>query len=157
MLTAKSSEDDLVYGLQIGADDYLVKPFSPRELMARVMSLLRRTKNSESTDRGKTMSFNKSFLSIDPERYEVKLGGTAVSLTPIEFKLLEILAKYPKRVFGRSELVNLIQGDDFEGMDRTIDVHIKNIRQKIGDDPKTPTFIATVYGIGYKFQVDSDE
>ncbi|MFD3257839.1 response regulator transcription factor [Paenibacillus lentus] len=157
MLTAKSSEDDLVHGLLIGADDYLVKPFSPRELMARVMSLLRRTKSSGGADRGNMMSFNRSYLTINPEGHEVKIGGTAVSLTPIEFKLLETLAKHPKRVFGRSELVNLIQGDDFEGMDRTIDVHIKNIRQKIGDDPKTPTFIATVYGIGYKFQVDSDE
>ncbi|EES73395.1 response regulator transcription factor [Paenibacillus sp. MB22_1] len=157
MLTAKSGEDDLVHGLLIGADDYLVKPFSPRELMARVISLLRRSKSAGYTTQEKKISFGGNRLSIDPERHEVTVRGEIVQLTPIEFKLLETLAKHPKRAFSRFELVNLIQGDDFEGMERTIDVHIKNIRQKIGDDPKNPSFIITVYGVGYKFQEVPDE
>lgn len=157
MLTAKSSEDDLVHGLLIGADDYLVKPFSPRELMARVISLLRRSKSARTSTQGKKTSYGKNHLSIDSERHEVMVKGKTVQLTPIEFKLLETLAKYPKRAFSRFELINLIQGDDFEGMERTIDVHIKNIRQKIGEDPKKPTFLITVYGVGYKFQGVPDE
>lgn len=157
MLTAKSSEDDMVNGLLIGADDYITKPFSPRELLARVISLLRRSQLSTNPEKGRPLTFEGNRLSIDPELHEVKVSGKLVPLTPIEFKLLEILARHPKRAFSRFELVNLIQGDTFEGFERTIDVHIKNVRQKIGDDPKHPTFIATVFGIGYKFQVNPDE
>ncbi|MGP0584840.1 response regulator transcription factor [Paenibacillus timonensis] len=157
MLTAKSNEDDLVHGLLIGADDYLVKPFSPRELIARVISLLRRSKSARSTTQGKKISFGGNRLSIDSVRHEILVKGDPVQLTPIEFKLLETLAKHPRRAFTRFELVNLIQGDDFEGMERTIDVHIKNIRQKIGEDPKNPSFLVTVYGVGYKFEGVPDE
>lgn len=155
MLTAKSSEDDMVNGLMIGADDYITKPFSPREMLARVISLLRRSNHPE---QGNTslLSYAQGRLTMDLERYEVKIQEEPVSLTPMEFKLLEILAKHPKRVFSRLELVNLSQGHTYEGFERTIDVHIKNIRQKIGDDPKHPVFIGTVFGVGYKFLVSPD-
>ncbi|MNC26643.1 Transcriptional regulatory protein YycF [compost metagenome] len=156
MLTAKSSEDDMVNGLMIGADDYITKPFSPRELLARVISLLRRTNQREQGNMS-LLSYAQSSLTMDLERYEVRIHEEPVSLTHMEFKLLEILAKHPKRVFSRLELVNLTQGDTFEGFERTIDVHIKNIRQKIGDDPKHPVFIGTVFGVGYKFLVSPDD
>ncbi|WCF10920.1 response regulator transcription factor [Paenibacillus thiaminolyticus] len=157
MLTAKSSEDDMVNGILIGADDYIMKPFSPRELVVRVISLLRRSQLPVAAQPDKSLSFGNNHLTIDSQRHEVKVRGELVSLTPIEFKLLELLAKHPKRAFSRLELVNLIQGDTFEGFERTIDVHIKNIRQKIGDNPRKPNFIATVFGVGYKFQVNPDE
>ncbi|WP_410514199.1 response regulator transcription factor [Paenibacillus sp. BR2-3] len=157
MLTAKSSEDDIVNGLLIGADDYITKPFSPRELLARIISLLRRSHLQPNREEEHALAFGGGRLSINSGLHEVRMDGEILSLTPIEFKLLEILARHPKRAFSRYELVNLIQGDDFEGFERTIDVHIKNIRQKIGDDPKRPSFIATVFGIGYKFQVSADE
>lgn len=157
MLTAKSSEDDMINGLMIGADDYITKPFSPRELLARVISLLRRSNHSEQENNTSLMSFAQGRLTVDLERYEVKFQDEPVPLTPMEFKLLEILAKHPKRVFSRLELVNLSQGDTFEGFERTIDVHIKNIRHKINDDPKHPEFIGTVFGVGYKFLVNTDE
>lgn len=156
MLTAKSSEDDMVNGLMIGADDYITKPFSPRELLARVISLLRRTNQREQGNMS-LLSYAQSSLTMDLERYEVRIHEEPVSLTHMEFKLLEILVKHPKRVFSRLELVNLTQGDTFEGFERTIDVHIKNIRQKIGDDPKHPVFIGTVFGVGYKFLVSPDD
>ncbi|MNC51805.1 Transcriptional regulatory protein BaeR [compost metagenome] len=125
--------------------------------MARVVSLLRRSQDFQSSQKTNSLSFSGGQLTIDQERYEVKVNGEMVSLTPIEFKLLDTLAKHPQRVFSRFELVNLIQGDRFEGFERTIDVHIKNVRQKIGDDPKQSTYIATVFGVGYKFQVNPDE
>lgn len=156
MLTAKSSEDDMVNGLLMGADDYITKPFSPRELLVRVISLLRRAQLQAERGGENIVVFGGGRLSIDPDLHEIRVDGEAVSLTPIEFKLLEILSRHPKRAFSRLELVNLIQGDTFEGFERTIDVHIKNVRQKIGDDPKRPVFIATVFGIGYKFQVSED-
>jgi DNA-binding response OmpR family regulator len=156
MLTAKSNEDSKVNGLLIGADDYMTKPFSPRELTARVISLLRRTARSE--DPGNMqLSFLNKRLVIDQERHEVLLNGSVLNLTALEFKLLMTIASRPKKVYSRLELINLIQGNVFEGYERTIDVHIKNLRNKLRDDPKSPTFIATVYGVGYKFLVDQDE
>lgn len=155
MLTAKSNEDDKVNGLLIGADDYLTKPFSPRELTARVVSLLRRAQMQEPKERN-TIQLGQE-LTIDLEDHEVFMKGEPVYLTPIEFKLLVTLAKHPKRVFSRMELINQIQGYTFEGYERTVDVHIKNLRQKIGDDPKQPKYIKTVFGVGYKFQVMQDE
>ncbi|BCG60390.1 response regulator transcription factor [Paenibacillus sp. URB8-2] len=156
MLTAKSHEDDKINGLMIGADDYLVKPFSPRELVARVFTLLRRTRSG--TDHKEQMlHFLGKRLQIDPEKHEITLDGETIPLTPIEFKLLLTLASHPKKAFSRLELVNLIQGYAYEGYERTVDVHIKNLRQKLGDDPKNPTFIATVFGVGYRLTVNPDE
>lgn len=155
MLTAKSNEDDKVNGLLIGADDYVTKPFSPRELTARVVSLLRRSQAQETKER-EFLQFDHN-LTVDLENHEVFLKGEPVYLTPIEFKLLVTLAKHPKRVFSRMELINQIQGYAFDGYERTVDVHIKNLRQKIGDDPKHPTYISTVFGVGYKFQVTHHE
>jgi DNA-binding response OmpR family regulator len=150
MLTAKSSEDDKVTGLYIGADDYLTKPFSPRELVGRVRAILRRTKgNTELTD---VLEFNDSDLFIDIPKHIVKKAGQEVSLTPNEFKVLLTLAQNSQKVFSRSHLVSMAFGYDFEGYDRTVDTHIKNLRQKIEDNAKEPKYIITVYGVGYKFE-----
>ncbi len=147
MLTAKSSEEERIKGLGIGADDYVVKPFSPRELVARVKALLRRTRRDEK----KVLSFNKGLLIIETTSMEVKKDGRIVTLTPTEFKILLLLAENPQKVFTRLQIVNTVQGYDFEGYDRVIDAHIKNIRRKIEDNPQKPLFIKTVYGTGYKF------
>lgn len=146
MLTAKSEEEDRIAGLGLGADDYIVKPFSPREVVARVKALLRRTKGLK-----KTTSFNRMNLVIDSPNFKIIKNGSPVILTPTEFKLLQCLAERPEQVFTRLQLVNVILGYDYEGYDRTIDAHIKNIRHKIEDDPKNPSYIKTVYGLGYRF------
>jgi DNA-binding response OmpR family regulator len=147
MLTAKSSEDDRVKGLGIGADDYVVKPFSAKELVARVKAHLRRTVSSKK----KIISFNSGILTINPLTREVTKRGNAVSLTTTEFKLLLSIAEKPQMVFSRLQLINIVQGFDFEGFDRVVDAHIKNLRQKIEDNTRKPLFIKTVYGSGYKF------
>jgi len=152
MLTAKSEEEDRVRGLGIGADDYVVKPFSPRELVARVKALLRRTGGT-----GKTLSFNIGDLVINSSSFEIRKGGALVVMTPTEFKILQRLAERPNHVFTRLQLVNVVLGYDFEGYDRTIDAHIKNIRQKIDDNPRTPLYIKTIYGLGYRFIGIPDE
>ncbi|OGR00552.1 MAG: DNA-binding response regulator [Deltaproteobacteria bacterium RIFOXYD12_FULL_55_16] len=150
MLTAKSSEEERVAGFALGADDYVVKPFSPRELMFRVKAVLKRAQKQDLT--GATVaSFNKGILVVDGHRYEVKKKGHSVSLTPTEFKVLFTLAAHPDRVMTRDALVDQALGYQFEGYERSIDAHIKNLRQKIEDEPKRPSFILTVYGIGYKF------
>jgi DNA-binding response OmpR family regulator len=146
MLTAKSEEEDRIRGLGIGADDYVVKPFSPREVVARVKALLRRTGRT-----GKTLSFNSGDLVINSSSFEIWKGGALVVMTPTEFKILQRFAERPNQVFTRLQLVNVVLGYDFEGYDRTIDAHIKNIRQKIDDNPKNPSYIKTVYGLGYRF------
>jgi DNA-binding response OmpR family regulator len=147
MLTAKSSEEDRVKGLGLGADDYVVKPFSPRELVARVKAHLRRTV----TARGKVLSFNKGMLTIDPAAREVKKRKQSVTLTATEFKILLSMAEKPQVVFSRLQIMNIAQGFDFEGFDRVVDAHIKNLRQKIEDNAREPLFIKTIYGSGYKF------
>ena len=152
MLTARSSEDDRVKGLGIGADDYVVKPFSPRELVARVKAHLRRSRKDER----KTLSFNKGLLKLDTAAVEVIKAGKKVPLTTKEFKILLLLAERPQAVFSRFQIVNAVQGYDFEGYDRVIDAHIKNIRHKIEDDPQRPVFVKTVYGAGYKFIGEPD-
>ncbi|MDI3311014.1 MAG: response regulator transcription factor [Thermoanaerobacterium sp.] len=154
MLTAKVSEDDKVYGFTIGADDYLTKPFSPRELAMRVKAILRRTKDDLPLN--DIFTFNNGDLVIDTRSYEVKKKGRIVNLTPNEYKLLIVMAQNPNKVFARSELIEKAFGYDFDGFDRTIDAHIKNLRQKIEDDPKNPTYIKTVYGAGYKFGEEND-
>ena len=152
MLTAKSSENDRVKGLGLGADDYIVKPFSARELVARVKAHLRRTKKNED----RILSFNRSLLKIDTQSMEVIKGGRRIALTHTAFKMLITLSERPQHVFSRSQLVNIVQGFDFEGYDRVIDAHMKNIRHKIEDEPQKPVFIKTVYGAGYKFMGTPD-
>ena len=150
MLTAKAEEEYVVAGFDLGADDYVTKPFSPRQLMARVEALLRRT-TAEAIPLSKLLSYNQGDLVIDSDRHEVRKDGQLVALTPIEYKLLLTFAKYPKKVFTRDELVTMVLGADYEGFDRTIDAHVKNLRQKIESDTKDPKYILTVHGIGYRF------
>lgn len=153
MLTAKSAEDDRVKGLCIGADDYVIKPFSVRELVARVNAHLRRSKK----DAKKELFFNKGVLVIDTLAQEVKKNGTVVPLTNTEFRILLSLAERPNIIFSRLQLINIVQGFDFEGFDRVVDTHVKNLRHKIEDNPQTPSFIKTVYGMGYKFIGELDK
>ena len=156
MLTAKSSEEERVAGFGLGADDYIVKPFSPREMVARVKAVLKRAQRKD-TSVTALMSFNNGLLIIDTRSYEVKKKGLPVTLTPAEFKIISVLAGSPGRVFSRGELVDSALGYQFEGYERSIDAHIKNIRHKIEDDPKNPLFINTIYGVGYKFSGKTDD
>ncbi len=153
ILTAKSGEEDRIKGLGIGADDYVVKPFSPRELVARVKAQLRRSGRTKK----RLLSYNKGALTIDVSHREVFRDGRIVILTPTEFKILLSLAEQPGWVFSRDQLVTIAQGFDFEGYDRTIDAHVKNLRHKIERDSREPEFIRTVYGLGYKFTGTLDE
>jgi len=149
MLTAKVSENSRIKGLSLGADDYLIKPFDPREVVARVRAVLRRTEDMQLlADR---VRFNGGHLTIDSLKHHVYCNDELVNLTPSEYKLLLALAKYPQRHFTRDELIEKALGYDFDGDSRTIDQHVKNIRQKIERDPKDPQYIVTVYGSGYRF------
>ena len=150
MLTAKIDEEDVLQGLDIGADDYVAKPFSPRQLVARVAAVLRRL-DDEAVPLSSMLSYDNDDLVIDVLKYEVKKNGTVVNLTPNEYKILMTMVKYPSKTFTREELVCMVLGEDFDGYDRTIDAHIKNLRQKIENDPKTPKYILTVHGVGYRF------
>jgi DNA-binding response OmpR family regulator len=150
MLTAKASEEERVSGLALGADDYLVKPFSPRELVLRVRAILRRTQGGE-TPLVATLSFDGGALEVDTVQHEVRRGGEAVELTPNEYRLLVTLTRYPGRVYSRFELINHVQGYEYEGYERTIDAHVKNLRKKIEPDPKHPRYVETVFGVGYRF------
>jgi len=148
MLTARSTEEDKLRGLDLGADDYVTKPFSPRELVARVRVILRRSIQEEEP----LPPLQIGQLRIDFVAHEVWLAGEVVHLTPKEFKLLETLAHEPGRAFSRSELVDRVFGLEYEGFERTIDVHLMNVRKKIEADPNHPLYLLTVYGIGYKFR-----
>ena len=150
MLTAKVEDADIINGLGIGADDYLTKPFSPRQLVARVEAVLRRV-SSEAVPLTNEFSFHDGDLVIDGLRHEIRKNGQFVALTPNEYKILVTMSKYPSKVFTREELIELALGDDYDGFDRVIDTHIKNIRQKLGDDGRTPRYILTVHGTGYRF------
>lgn len=152
MLTAKASEEERVAGLRLGADDYLAKPFSPRELVARVEAVLRRARG----DVDGALGFDGGRLVIDRETREVSVDGTPAPLTRSEFDLLLALALRPGRVFSRYELVTRVQGYDYEGYERAIDVHVKNLRKKLGEDPKAPRYVLTVTGVGYKFGAKPD-
>lgn len=146
MLTAKTTDQDKLIGLGLGADDYVTKPFSPRELAARVRTVLRRLPGERGPEKIEYGTFTLDFL----ER-EAFLAGRPLNLTKVEFKLLGVLVKEPGRVFSRGELIEKALGYDFEGFDRTIDVHILNLRRKLEPDPRQPRYIKTVYGGGYKF------
>lgn len=148
MLTARVEETDKLIGLEVGADDYIVKPFSPRELVARVRAIMRRVASPKETLQSPIVVGN---LTIDPVRRSARLGERRIDLTTTEFDLLWALAESPGRVFTRLELLDKVQGYAYEGYERTIDVHIKNLRRKIETSPQKPEYILTVYGAGYKF------
>lgn len=150
MLTAKVDEDDKIEGLTIGADDYITKPFSPRELVSRVKALLRRSYR-DSNPLAEKLVFNDGDLEVDIDKMIVRKKRENIYLTSNEFKILSSLLTRPGQVFSREQLIELAFGYDYDGFDRTIDTHIKNIRQKIEDNPKSPNYIITVYGVGYKF------
>jgi DNA-binding response OmpR family regulator len=147
ILTAKGTEDERVRGLGLGADDYVVKPFSPRELVARVKAHLRRSQRKEN----QILSFNRGGLKISIPSMEVKTKDTLVSLTKTEFKILLYLAQRPQVVVSRLQLINNVLGYEFEGYERVIDAHVKNIRHKIEKDSQKPLYVGTIYGAGYKF------
>ena len=158
MLTARATEDDKLRGLGLGADDYITKPFSPRELVARIRTVLRRSapkpQRAPATRERARLQFGE--LTLDLERHEVRRTDKNIALTPAEFRLLESLARSPGRVFTRQELVERAFGYDYEGLDRTIDAHIMNLRKKIEPDRLHPSLIVTVYGVGYKFLADAE-
>ena len=148
-LSAKDDETDRLVGLNIGGDDYVTKPFHVKEIIARVYSLLRRTRGEVLQQ---TTSYRVRDLTIDKEKFTVLRGGQPIVLTPTEFALLEVLASSPDRVFSRMQLMDKIQGGySFEGYERTIDTHIRNLRKKLEPNPAQPSYIQAVYGIGYKF------
>ncbi len=147
VLTARSEETDKLIGLELGADDYVTKPFSPRELVARVRAVLRRGRGDD-TDDAAPMSFDG--LVIDADRHEVSVDGTPVELTNLEFQLLVTLADTPGRVFTRRQLIERVWGWDFYGDERLVDVHVRNLRKSLGDSADDPRFIGTVRGVGYK-------
>jgi two-component system alkaline phosphatase synthesis response regulator PhoP len=148
MLTARVEESDKLIGLELGADDYVTKPFSPRELVARVRSVLRRAQGMPP----KPERISLGEITIDLSRHSVEVAGQPVDLTPTEFDLLATMMEDPGRAFTRSQLLESVQGYAYEGYERTIDVHIKNLRQKIEQQAGSPQLIKTVYGIGYKFE-----
>jgi DNA-binding response OmpR family regulator len=152
MLTAKHGEQERVVGLELGADDYVTKPFSPRELVARVRAILRRT--ARETERPAASPAAVGGLVLDPTTHEVRLHGRLIDLTTKEFDLLQLLLGHPNRVFTRDFLLEHIWGYDYFGSTRTVDMHISRLREKIEDAPNTPTYIMTVRGVGYKLKKD---
>ena len=153
MLTARVEEMDRIIGLELGADDYVTKPFSPRELVSRVRAVLRRANSSQAP----SSVIRAGDLVIDPESRTVIRGEDSIDLTTTEFDLLVVLTRTPGRVFSRMELLDRVQGTSFEGYERTIDVHVKNLRKKIEADPRKPRYILTVYGAGYRFVADHSQ
>ena len=152
MLTARVEETDRLIGLEIGADDYVLKPFSPREVVARVKVILRRSGNTAATEN----LIQVGRLTIDLEKHSVRYAEKQVELTPTEFEILVVLARQPRRVFSRLQIMEQAQGSAFEGYERTIDAHIKNLRIKLELDPKHPVLIQTVFGLGYKLEPDEN-
>lgn len=147
MLTARTEDVDRVAGLEIGADDYVVKPFNPRELLARVRAVLRRTSGAE------TMStIRAGSLTIDLDSHEVRIDDRPIELTPMEFEVLTTLAEHPGRVYSRHQLMDVLYGQTYASTERTIDTHVKNLRRKLEPDPQRPTFVLTVHGVGYKLR-----
>jgi DNA-binding response OmpR family regulator len=152
MLTSRTEEVDRIVGLSTGADDYLTKPFSPGELVARIRAMLRRprTGNREAAEEDAPMKFGE--LTIDLGRREVRLGEEQVSLTALQFDLLATLASRPGLVFSRRQLLERVWGDDYFGGDHVVDVHVANLRKKVEDDPSSPRYVQTVRGVGYRFR-----
>lgn len=146
MLTARIEDTDKIVGLELGADDYVTKPFNPRELVARVRAVLRRTTGAAPA----VETLRAGALLLDMGGHQAILDGRPLDLTPTEFELLAVLLRTPGRAFTRLELLDRVQGDAYEGYERTIDAHIKNLRAKLGDDPRRPRYIQTVFGVGYK-------
>lgn len=149
ILTAKMEESDKVLGLELGADDYVTKPFGMRELTARIRAVLRRLEKSQTSDKNAVLRAGD--LMIDPDAYLCQLDGKNINLTPSEFDLLTVLMRNPGRAFSRTDLLDMLQGTSFEGYERTIDVHVRNLRTKIENDPSNPEYVETVYGVGYRF------
>ncbi|MHB8333682.1 MAG: response regulator transcription factor [Acidimicrobiales bacterium] len=154
MLTAKVAEEDRIRGLELGADDYMTKPFSPREFVLRVQAVLRRTRVQVFDDG--PMSFGHHEVEIDEDRHEVRVRGETVELTPTEWGLLVALGTTPGRVYSRYELINRVRGYEFEGYERTIDSHVKNLRHKIEREPSDPVIVETVLGVGYRLGLARD-
>lgn len=150
MVTAKVQEQHVLEGLQMGADDYILKPFSLKEMEARIEAVLRRSEPYPGP-LAKSFSFHDGDLMVDFEKNEVKKKQMVIALTPSEMNILAVLIKFPGKVFSRSELIDLALGEEFFGVDRVIDNHVKNLRHKIEDDSKNPTYIVTIHGLGYKF------
>ncbi len=155
MLTAKSSEEELLAGFALGADDYVTKPASPRELICRLKAVLKRYDRG-SAGKETVDSFNNGALVLNGLRHQIAKDGRPVAVTPTEFKLMLTLASSPGRTFTRDELISRALGYQFEGYDRSIDAHIKNLRQKIETDPRAPEYLRTVYGVGYMFAGERD-
>jgi DNA-binding response OmpR family regulator len=154
MLTAKSAEEDRIHGLELGADDYLTKPFSPRELVLRAKSILRRARTADGSE--PPLSFGAGRLVVDETRRETHVDGEPAQLTPTEYGILTSLAQVPGRVYSRYELINRVRGYEFEGYERTIDSHVKNLRRKIERDPHRPEIVLTVLSGGYRLGLSRD-
>ena len=150
MLTARVEEDDRLAGLDLGADDYVTKPFSPRELAARVRAVLRRAGREDSDAAGGAV-IEYGAIAVDPKRHSARVGETPVSLTPTEFRLLATMMREPGRTFTRAQLIDQVFGFDFDGFDRTVDVHVSSLRRKIERGEKKQRYVHTVYGVGYRF------